>query len=484
MYEYIIVIIIVVITVIKTADGINSIASHYTITKTNSTNNNWIFDGKAVRFKRALSDDGGNTLVTSRAIKKGERLITIPFTMCLLCHRSGIVRGLGGQSNKVLDICGDLRNSLSDDDIIKGRTWDIQLALALLDASCGEGLAGEIELADEDSQVSVPLFWDSYSLDLPKPEDITVPFCMNLQVLNEIQDSDIKLGATLQQKRLTSLFPSLEEPKSWHRVTAMSLNKIHSSIANPLRWAFSQVRSRCFMVLEDLDWFGVVPIIDMCNHKINPNAQIIVHRNSDNLTNDTVMNIKDYAVCLYALDDIPSDYEITISYGNYDNDRLFVQYGFSIEGNIYDRIKWTAQYNNTNYDTNNDTLKQMKIEITMKAIDSIIDNINTNNNDISKYRHIAVRESLREGLLLAHHRNVTLIEGLQYLHDDLNKIERQYPTTLEEDRLIYDEINSNISNINRSIQLLTCLKFRLERKVILNIAKNIIVDAIKMLKGY
>lgn len=37
---------------------------------------------------------------------------------------------------------GDLREPLTDEQIIAGRTWDVQLALALLDATAGTGLGG------------------------------------------------------------------------------------------------------------------------------------------------------------------------------------------------------------------------------------------------------------------------------------------------------------------------------------------------------
>lgn len=38
---------------------------------------------------------------------------------------------------------GDLREPLTDEQIIAGRTWDVQLALALLDATAGTGLGGK-----------------------------------------------------------------------------------------------------------------------------------------------------------------------------------------------------------------------------------------------------------------------------------------------------------------------------------------------------
>lgn len=446
-----------------------------TIKNSNSSGNSFAFDASSIRFKRSISEIG-NTLITSRDIKKGERIIQIPCSMCLLAHREGTIRGLGGQTNKILDICGDLRNSLSDSDIIKGRTWDINLALALLEASCGEGLAGEIEVINE---LNIPLFWDSYSLDLPKPNEITLPFCMSIDTLNEIQDDHIKNGALQQQMRLSSLFRNLEEPKSWHRITAMLLDGGHSSetISNPLRWAFSIIRSRCFTLLDH--WFCIVPIIDMCNHNVVPNARLVVNRNSDSNNDvDILMDPRDYAVCLYALEDIPSEQEISISYGDYDNDRLFVQYGFIVEGNSLDSIKWSFHEQNS---TNNDTLSLMKVDITIKAIDSIINDINTDNNndDVSMHRSIAVRNSIKHGLSIVHsQKELTLIEGLQCLLDDLTTIEKSYPTTLNEDRDIYD-----VTATNR-LQLLMCLKYRTEKKILIIKGKMIIENAIKALKGY
>ena len=43
---------------------------------------------------------------------------------------------------------GDLREPLTDEQIIAGRTWDVQLALALLDATAGTGLGGKFLLLD------------------------------------------------------------------------------------------------------------------------------------------------------------------------------------------------------------------------------------------------------------------------------------------------------------------------------------------------
>ncbi len=57
--------------------------------------------------------------------------------------------------------------------IPQGRGWDLQLALALVDASMGTGLGGGEE--------SDGAFWDNYcAACLPAPDAVTVPFCMRL----------------------------------------------------------------------------------------------------------------------------------------------------------------------------------------------------------------------------------------------------------------------------------------------------------------
>ena len=47
--------------------------------------------------------------------------------------------GLAGQDDLMWEIAGDLRLPVEDDEITRGRTWDIQLALALLQATSGAG---------------------------------------------------------------------------------------------------------------------------------------------------------------------------------------------------------------------------------------------------------------------------------------------------------------------------------------------------------
>ena len=79
---------------------------------------------------------GEKILVTSRQFLKNEPLIGISKSMCLMVNRDGSVfSGLLGQIDASFDDVGDLRLPLTDEQIVTGRTWDVNLALALLDAT-------------------------------------------------------------------------------------------------------------------------------------------------------------------------------------------------------------------------------------------------------------------------------------------------------------------------------------------------------------
>ena len=113
------------------------------------------FDASGVRMyhpeDRTTFELEGASLVATRSFTEGEVLCSIPFGMCIMCHDSGAVRGgaMIGQQDIVWECAGDLRESINEEEYTSGRTWDINLAIALLDATCGQGLAGN--------------FWESYT---------------------------------------------------------------------------------------------------------------------------------------------------------------------------------------------------------------------------------------------------------------------------------------------------------------------------------
>ena len=60
----------------------------------------------------------------------------------LMVHRSGQVRGLAGQTDLVWESVGDLREEVGQQRFEGGESWDVRMALAVLEATAGA--AGQI----------------------------------------------------------------------------------------------------------------------------------------------------------------------------------------------------------------------------------------------------------------------------------------------------------------------------------------------------
>lgn len=71
-----------------------------------------------------------------------------------------INQGLYGQTELCWEAAGDLREPVSDEDFSRGMTWDVRLALALLEATADPQVGGK--------------FWDWYGRMLPQPHTVTV----------------------------------------------------------------------------------------------------------------------------------------------------------------------------------------------------------------------------------------------------------------------------------------------------------------------
>lgn len=69
-------------------------------------------------------------------------------------------QGLNGQTDLCWEVAGDLRDPVSDEDFSRGLTWDVRLALALLEATCDPQIGGK--------------FWNVYGRLLPQPHTVTV----------------------------------------------------------------------------------------------------------------------------------------------------------------------------------------------------------------------------------------------------------------------------------------------------------------------
>jgi len=197
-------------------------------------------------------------LCSTRRFEKGEVILEVPASLCLFAHRSGAIRGLEGQTEVMWEECGDLREPLTDDQVATGRTWDIQLSLALLEACMGQGLAGP--------------FWDDYAHELPLPEYVTLPLCISHDtILTHLQNFSMHKAARAQQQRLGGISRLFMDPHR-HPITSQALERMMMGkkkkkekeeekattpmigsvvIPSPLQWAFAMVRSRCFKAADD-----------------------------------------------------------------------------------------------------------------------------------------------------------------------------------------------------------------------------------------
>ena len=90
----------------------------------------------AVTLRRS---DLGRSLVASKDVEAGDLLLSIPMKLTLTCHRSGVVGGLVGQTDLVEEAAGDLRAEVGEEMFNFGATWDVRLAVAVLEATAGAG---------------------------------------------------------------------------------------------------------------------------------------------------------------------------------------------------------------------------------------------------------------------------------------------------------------------------------------------------------
>jgi len=302
---------------------------------------------------------GGFALYSLKEFKKEEIVTIVPSSFCLWVDRGGRIDGLLGQTELTNEIA-DLRYPITSQ--IKEWTWDIQLSLALLDATAGTGLKSK--------------FWDdSYTWLLPKPESLTIPFTRSIKDLQNTNNtfgysSQVVEGALKQKQRLSKLFPETKyeinkRNSKIHRVLGLALQRVKKlsrqeekksvsdemeskeieveeieEVCSPLEWAFACVRSRVFHHAPS-DSFALVPIIDSCNHSLDPNCKLEADFDSEfdgdengdrvrvnNNNRDLRHNRSGFR--LVALKPIQAGEELTISYGNYSNRRLLVQYGFTL----------------------------------------------------------------------------------------------------------------------------------------------------------
>ncbi|KAJ0492382.1 putative [histone H3]-lysine(4) N-trimethyltransferase chromatin remodeling SET family [Helianthus annuus] len=107
--------------------------------------------------------------------------------------------------------------------------------------------------------------------------------------------------------------------------------------ASSLGWAMSAVSSRAFRLHGKALQNGnsgdvpmMLPLIDMCNHSFNPNAEIVQEQGSG----DPKMLVK-----VVAGMNIKEREHMTLNYGCLNNDFFLLDYGFVVPSNPYDCIE-------------------------------------------------------------------------------------------------------------------------------------------------
>jgi len=250
----------------------------------------------------ALRSDGpgGRTLVAARDLGSDEVALAVPRRLLLTAHRSGAIGGLAGQTDLVWDAAGDLREEVGEAMFKRGATWDVRLALAVLEATAGCG--GEL--------------WDAYRRFLPLPHELSSPVCLPAELLAELREPAVASAAAARNELLADLYAPLMAHEA-HPATAGYVARggeaARGLVPAPLSWAYALVSSRCF-ALSGGDTFGFVPFLDMCQHSAVPSA---------NFTSD------ERGIVLRTLRPVAAGEEVTISYGgDYSSRRTFEQYGF------------------------------------------------------------------------------------------------------------------------------------------------------------
>ncbi|KAL6763080.1 hypothetical protein V8C86DRAFT_466937 [Haematococcus lacustris] len=238
-----------------------------------------------------VSTPHGNGLATDMSVKKGQVLLSVPKSLALMLdYNEGLQIPAQGSWPRLVE--GVQREG-------EPLTWDLLLALGLMDGLAGDGGP----------------FWGAWcQAVLPPPEDLTIPLTWPDHLLQQLQHREIQAAARQQQERLTSLFPP-----------ALTAESAGPGSCSWLAWAWACVRSRSIKVTDDC--FALVPFLDLANHASTPSAGY---------------RLAGSCFELYALKDLQQGQEVSITYSGeagYTNQRFMAQYGFVPEGgNPADRL--------------------------------------------------------------------------------------------------------------------------------------------------
>lgn len=201
-----------------------------------------------------------------------------------------------------------------------GQSWNLEMASQMLD----ERNAGRSTAKGREP------WWEI----LPKDNASPVLFEFTEQEVNELQDED-----TVREARLMREIFETEAEETISDSTGISWG------FEELSWASSMMQSRSF-VTEGEHW--TFPLIDLCNHDFEPNAQVKSIRSPDTcqglgaLEEIAAVEGIDPGPDRFALiageDGIRAGEEVLISYGNWPNDVFLLFFGFVPPHNPHDAV--------------------------------------------------------------------------------------------------------------------------------------------------
>ncbi|XP_027153552.1 histone-lysine N-methyltransferase setd3 [Coffea eugenioides] len=261
------------------------------------------FVHQAVRVAQQLDGLG---LIATAEIPKGSDLIVLPEHIPLRFEASEADSEKGSYSS-LIKLAQHIPEEL----------WAMKLGLKLLQ-----------ERAKKDS------FWWPYISNLPETYSVPIFFqgedIKNLQYAPLLSQVNKRCRFLLDfDKAVKNEIENLRSED--HPFGGQDVD------ASALGWAMSAVSSRAFRLhgnkLPDGSHINVpmmLPLIDMCNHSFNPNAEIVQEQDTANGR----MLVKVTAGIQIKRDDL-----LILNYGNLNNDLFLLDYGFVIPSNPYDCVE-------------------------------------------------------------------------------------------------------------------------------------------------
>ncbi|CAK7326802.1 unnamed protein product [Dovyalis caffra] len=263
-------------------------------------------EGGFVHQAVQISQDGTNGLglIASQDIPKGSQLIALPDHIPL---KFGDEDGVDVVNSVLVNLAQKVPEEL----------WAMKLGLKLLQ-----------------ERAKVSSFWWPYISNLP--QTYSVPIFFQGEDIKKLQYAPLLyqvnrrcrflLDFEQEVKRAVENLKQNDHPFDGQDVDASSLG-----------WAMSAVSSRAFRLYGEklpdgtrIDAPMMLPLIDLCNHSFDPNAQIIQEQDAGSAK----MLIK-----VVAETPIKQNDALLLNYGCLNNDLFLLDYGFVIPSNPYDCIE-------------------------------------------------------------------------------------------------------------------------------------------------